>query len=348
MSEAGSGAQQFDALLLVSFGGPEGPEDVLPFLENVTRGRGIPRERLAQVGAHYDLFGGVSPINAQNRALIAALEVELAEAGHDLPIYFGNRNWHPLLGDTVGQMAGDGVHRALAFVTSAYSSYSGCRQYRENIAQACEQAGNGAPSIEKLRAFWNHPGFIEANADCVAAALAEVPTQQLASTRVVFTAHSLPTSTAMTCDYAVQLEDTARLVAERAGVAAWERVYQSRSGPPTHPWLGPDVIDRLEQLHAEGITHVVLAPTGFISDHMEVIYDLDVQANQRAEELGVTLIRAATVGAAPTFVRMIRELIEERVMPGRPRRSLGELGVRPDKCPSDCCPPPQRLKRPSA
>jgi protoheme ferro-lyase len=221
---------EYDAVLVVSFGGPEGPDDVLPFLENVTRGRGVPRERLERVAAQYDRFGGVSPINAQNRALIAALEEELVAHGSRLPVYFGNRNWHPLLEDTVARMMRDGVRAALAFVTSAYSSYSGCRQYREDIAKARADVGASAPLIEKLRPYWNHPGFIEPMAANLRDARASLPPTERAGARVVFTAHSLPQSMAATCDYDAQLEDAARLIAERAGVSSWDRVYQSRSG----------------------------------------------------------------------------------------------------------------------
>jgi len=332
----------YDAVIVVSFGGPEGPDDVIPFLENVTRGRGIPRERLAVVGEHYGLFGGVSPINAQNRALIAALEAELAAHGPQLPVYFGNRNWHPMLADTVAKMADDGVRRALAFVTSAYSSYSGCRQYRENIEAAREKLGARAPTIDKLRTFHDHPGFIQSMADNVTAALAEIPDERRDAVHVAFTAHSLPRASADSCDYVAQLEEASGLVAARAGLAHHRLVYQSRSGPPTQPWLEPDILDHLDDLHAQGVRDVMVAPVGFISDHMEVVYDLDVQAAERAGEVGVNLVRASTVGTAPAFVAMIRELIEERLDPSRERRALGRIGVRPDVCPADCCPAPKR------
>lgn len=333
----------YDALLVVSFGGPEGPDDVVPFLENVTRGRGIPRERLAEVGEHYGLFGGVSPINAQCRDLVAALRLELHAAGRDLPVYWGNRNWHPMLADTMRTMRDDGVRRALAFVTSAWSSYSACRQYLDDIEAARAIVGADAPTVDKIRQFFDHPGFIEPMADNVRAALerAGVSGNEPAS-RVLFSAHSIPMSMAGSSDYVVQLHEAARLVAARVGIGDHEVVYQSRSGPPTVPWLEPDVGDRIEELAAEGIETVVLVPLGFISDHMEVIYDLDTLAAQRASSNGVRLERASTVGVDPRFIAMIRELVDERIDPAVPRRSLGDLGVRPDRCAVGCCPAPAR------
>jgi ferrochelatase len=333
----------YDAVVVVSFGGPEGPEDVLPFLENVTRGRGVPRERLREVARQYELFGGVSPLNARNRALVAALEAELGANGPRLPVYFGNRNWHPFLSDTVAEMARDGVRRALAFATSAYSSYSACRQYLEDIERARQAAGARAPVIEKLRAFWNHPGFIEPMAANTVEAFGEVPLERRARTRLVFTGHSIPLAMAATCDYGEQLRDAARLVVERLRDAPpWQLVYQSRSGPPSQPWLEPDVLDHIEALAAAGVTDVVVVPIGFLSDHMEVVYDLDTMARRRCEQMGVNLVRARTVGTAPRFVAMIRELVLERLEPGRERRFLGTLGLRPDVCPPGCCPPPER------
>lgn len=301
----------YDALLLVSFGGPEGMEDVIPFLENVLRGRNVPRERMLQVAHHYELFGGVSPINQQNRNLIAALEKELETNGPRLPIYWGNRNWHPLLPDTLSQMAADGIKNALAFVTSAYSSYSSCRQYLQNISDAQEQAGPGAPRVEKLRAFYNHPLFIEANVDHIRAALGQL--EDSSATHLVFTAHSIPESMAVNCDYAEQLAETGRLIARALNIETWELVYQSRSGSPMQPWLGPDVTDHLRSLHEAGVTDVVVAPIGFVSDHMEVVYDLDVEARRVAEEIGLRMVRAATAGTHPSFVKMIRGLMLERI-----------------------------------
>jgi protoporphyrin/coproporphyrin ferrochelatase len=331
-----SPAPTYDALLVVSFGGPEGMDDVMPFLENVTRGRGIPRERLAGVAHHYELFGGVSPINGQNRRLIAALREELDARGPRLPIYWGNRNWHPLLDDAVRRMRDDGVKRALAFVTSAYSSYSGCRQYREDIERAREAVGSGAPAIDKLRAFYNHPGFVGPNAENLRAALAEVPAARRDAAHVAFTAHSIPSSMAAGCDYGVQLQETCRLVAERAGARNWRLVFQSRSGSPHVPWLEPDICDHLRGLKAQGATDAVVQPVGFISDHMEVLYDLDTEAKQVAAEIGLNMIRAATVGTHPAFVAMIRELIAERTG-GAAKLALGARGASHDVCPADCC-----------
>ncbi len=329
--------RQFDALLVVSFGGPEGPDDVLPFLENVTRGRGVPPERLAEVARHYDMFGGVSPINAQNRELIAAIEQELAEHAIELPVYFGNRNWHPLLTDTLRQMRDDGVRKALAFFTSPFSSYSGCRQYRENIFDAQEVIGDDAPEVSKLRLFHNHPGFIEANVDRLRAAVAELPPELRGAVAVAFTAHSIPEAMAKNCAYEAQLRESSRLIAEAAGVADFEVVYQSRSGSPQVPWLGPDVLDHLRALRSRGVRAVVLAPVGFVSDHLEVLYDLDHEAAAVAGELGLVMARAGTPGTHPAFVSMIRELIEERLREDVPRRALGRFAAGSDVCAPDCC-----------
>jgi len=242
--------RSFDALLVVSFGGPEGMDDVLPFLENITRGRNVPRERLEEVAHHYELFDGVSPLNAQNRELIAALEPELAAHGIDLPIFLGNRNWHPFLADTIGELRDAGVRRALAFFTSAFSSYSGCRQYRENLYDAQAAVGPDAPEILKLRTFYNHPGFVEANVARVRDALARIPAGRRSAAPLVFTAHSIPVAMAEQCRYADQLAETARLVAAGAGVDDYALGYQSRSGPPEVPWLGPDVNEHLRALRA--------------------------------------------------------------------------------------------------
>lgn len=330
-------SQPYDAILLVSFGGPEGMEDVMPFLENVLRGKNVPPERMRAVAHHYELFGGVSPINAQNRKLIAALEKELEENGPHLPVYWGNRNWHPMLADTLRQMASDGIRNALAFFTSAYSSYSGCRQYRENIESAQLEVGAGAPRIEKLRAFYNHPGFVEPNRESVRAALAEIPHARRSRTQLAFTAHSIPLSMATGCDYEAQLHETCRLVAEGAGHERWRLVFQSRSGPPSQPWLGPDILDYLKELKEAGTEDVVVAPVGFISDHLEVLYDLDTEARALCQNLGLNMVRAATVGAHDAFVKMIRELILERLDLDAPRRFLGTRGPSHDVCPADCC-----------
>jgi len=312
----------FDALLLVSFGGPEGMEDVIPFLENVLSGRNVPRERMLQVAHHYEMFGGVSPINQQNRDLIAALRKEFDAHGPPLPIYWGNRNWHPLLPDTLAHMAQDGIKNALAFVTSAYSSYSSCRQYLQNISDAQAAVGPTAPRVEKLRVFYNHPLFIEANVDHIRAALA-----QLEDVNLVFTAHSIPESMAVNCDYAAQLAEAGGLIAGALGMKTWQLVYQSRSGSPSQPWLGPDIVEHLRTLHGEGVRNVVVAPIGFVSDHMEVVYDLDVEARKVADELGMKMVRAATAGTHPAFVRMIRELVMERI----------DDTVPENICAPDCC-----------
>ena len=315
----------YDALLVVSFGGPEGMDEVIPFLENVLRGRNVPRERMVQVARHYEMFGGVSPINQQNRNLIAALLKELDQNGPRLPIYWGNRNWHPLLPDTLAHMAQDGIKNALAFVTSAYSSYSSCRQYRQNISDAQAAVGPGAPRIEKLRVFSKHPLFIEANVDQISAALSQF--DDAASVNLVFTAHSIPESMAVNCDYAAQLADVGGVIAKAVGIRNWQLVYQSRSGSPSQPWLGPDITEHLRTLHNEGVKNVVVAPIGFVSDHMEVVYDLDFEAQKVARELGIKMVRASTAGTHPAFVKMIRELVLERI----------ENRVPENVCAPDCC-----------
>jgi ferrochelatase len=333
-------ADSYDAVLLVSFGGPDGPDDVMPFLENVLRGRNVPRERMLEVAEHYLHFGGKSPINEQNLALLAALRAELERRGPHIPVYWGNRNWHPLLTDTIREMADAGVKRAIAFVTSAYSSYSGCRQYRENIAAACAAVGERAPQIDKIRVFFNHPGFVGPMADNVTRALGRFPENTRAAVPVLFTAHSIPTSMADGCRYGVQLAEACRLVADRAGVTDWKLVYQSRSGPPTQPWLEPDICDAIRDLHAHGGRQLVIAPIGFISDHMEVLYDLDTEAADLCHELGVEMVRAATVGTAPAFVGMVRDLIAERSGMLTDRVAIGQLPANHDVCPLDCCPAP--------
>ncbi len=348
---------RYEALLVVSFGGPDGPKDVLPFLENVLRGRNVPRERMLAVAEHYYHFGGGSPINEQNRRLIAAIERELAEHGPRLPVYWGNRNWHPFLSDTLRQMAADGVKRALAFVTSGFSSYSGCRQYRENIAAAQAEVGPAAPAVDKLRVFFNHPGFIEPMIELTHTALEQVPAERRSNAILIFTAHSIPLVMAQGCRYEEQLREACRLIAEgvnnslslreraellgtRRGEVRvnWHLVYQSRSGPPHQSWLEPDINDFIKQTHAISmLTDVVVVPVGFISDHMEVLYDLDTEARQLCERLGINMVRAATVGIHPRFVRMIRELVEERMADTPSRLTLGALGPGRDACPDDCC-----------
>ena len=349
----------YDALLLVSFGGPERQEDVVPFLENVTRGRGIPRERLEVVGEHYRLFGGRSPINDLNRRLKADIEADLAGAGITVPVYWGNRNWDPFLTDAVQQMKDDGVTRAACFVTSAYSSWSSCRQYRENLYDAVS-AVDGAPALDKLRHYFNHPGFVEPAADAVLAALAELDDDVRAGAHLAFVTHSIPLAMAETSGadggaYVAQHLDVVAAVAarilEETGVDhPHELVYCSRSGSPQVPWLEPDVNDHLETLAKEGVPAVVLVPVGFVSDHMEVVYDLDTEALATAERLGLPVRRAATAGSDPRFVAMVRDLLLERAAIERgedvARASVGKIGPRWDRCPVGCCPNP-RADRPA-
>jgi ferrochelatase len=332
-------SQSYDALLIVAFGGPEGMDEVVPFLENVLRGRNVPRQRMLEVAHHYELFGGVSPLNEQNRTLMAALQKELEAHDLQLPLYLGNRNWHPFLTDTLQQMVIDGVKNALAFFTSAYSSYSSCRQYLEDIARAQAEVGPNAPQVDKLRAYYNHPGFIESNIENVKIALNQIPAERRAAAHIAFTAHSIPVSMAQNCAYERQLQEVARLVAEGVEQPHWQLVYQSRSGPPHQPWLEPDICDHLETLKAEGVTDVVIAPIGFISDHLEVIYDLDTEAKELAEAIGLKVVRADTVGTHPTFVKMIRQLIEERLTANPVRLVLGTHGPSHDVCPVNCCLP---------
>ena len=337
----------YDAFLLVSFGGPEGPADVLPFLENVTRGRGVPRERLAEVARHYDHFGGVSPINQHCRDLLTAIGKAFAAAGIDLPLYWGNRNWHPYLPDTVARMAADGVRHAIAFVTSAYGSYSSCRQYLDDIEDARAQAGPGTPRIDKIRHFFNHPGFIGPLTQAARSAIGQLPPGVRHDAWLAFTAHSVPEVMAAASGpagglYPAQLAEAARLVAGRLAAAEghqrqWRLAYQSRSGPPSVPWLGPDIGDLLPELAKAGAPAVVVIPAGFVSDHVEVVFDLDIEAAQLARELGLPMARAATPGTHPEFVSMITELVSERR--GRPawEPALGVLPPGPDFCPNDCC-----------
>ncbi|MFD7502761.1 ferrochelatase [Streptomyces sp. NPDC059850] len=364
----------YDALLLLSFGGPEGPEDVVPFLENVTRGRGIPRERLKEVGQHYFLFGGVSPINAQNRELLHALRKDFADHGLELPVYWGNRNWAPYLTDTLREMVADGHRRIAVLATSAYASYSGCRQYRENLADALaalEGEGLPLPRVDKLRHYFNHPGFVRPMVDATLAALAELPEGLRAGAHLAFTTHSIPTAAADTSGpveqhgeggaYVAQHLDVARLIAEAVreetgAVHPWRLVYQSRSGAPHIPWLEPDICDHLEELHGEGAPAAVMVPIGFVSDHMEVKYDLDTEAAAKAADLGLPVARARAVGADPRFAAAVRDLLLERAAterfaagdaPAAPERcALGALAPSHDLCPVGCC--PARSPRPAA
>ncbi|MEV0683157.1 ferrochelatase [Nocardia sp. NPDC050378] len=343
-----------DALLLLSFGGPEGPEDVLPFLENVTRGRGVPPERLAEVAEHYLHFGGVSPINALNRQIITALEADLADVGLDLPVYFGNRNWHPMVEDTVATMTADGVRSALVFPTSAWGGYSGCRQYDEDIARARAALGDRAPELVKLRQYFDHPLLIASFADAITAAVQQLPADHREGARLVFTAHSIPVAADNVAGppadggrlYSRQVAEAARLCAAAADFAEYDVVWQSRSGPPQVPWLEPDIVDHLDVLHGKGIEAVVVCPVGFVSDHLEVIWDLDNEAATRAGELGMAFARAATPGTDPRFARMIVELIQERLNAGEVRE-LGEVpgyGCTVDGalCAPGCCELPPR------
>ena len=338
----------YDAILVVSFGGPEGHDDVIPFLENVLRGRNVPRERMLAVAEHYYHFDGKSPINQQTRELITALKDELAQHGPKLPVYWGNRNWHPMLADTLRQMKNDGVKRALAFVTSAYSSYSGCRQYREDIARAQAQVAEGGPQVDKLRVFFNHPGFLEATEDRLQEALAQIPANAQHNVQLVYVAHSIPMSMANTSDYVKQLEEVRRLASQAIGISNDVLVYQSRSGALGQPWLEPDILDHLREVKQKNLASAaIVAPISFISDHMEVLYDLDIEARQLCDSLSLPMARAKTVGVHPKFIAMIRELILERTE-GAERRALGSLGPRQDVCAEDCCPAPQRPVRPQA
>ena len=337
----------YDALLLVSFGGPERPEDVVPFLENVTRGRGIPRERLEEVGQHYHIFGGRSPINDLNRTLLAAIREDLAGHGIELPVYWGNRNWDPYLADVVAQMKTDGITRAACFTTSAYSSYSSCRQYRENLAAAAVEDG---PVLDKLRLYFNHPGFLEPVVDAVVSATGTRP-----AARLVFVTHSIPDvmnagSGPMGGAYLAQHRDAAAYVAARVAEVtgrdhAHDLVFCSRSGPPQVPWLEPDVNDHLEKLAASGVGSVVLVPIGFVSDHMEVVYDLDTEAMATAGRLGLDAVRVPTSGTDGRFVAMVRDLLVERaaVERGEPasRAAVGGWPACWDRCAADCCPNPR-------
>jgi ferrochelatase len=354
----------YDAVLLVSFGGPEGPDDVVPFLENVTRGRGIPRERLEEVGQHYYRFGGRSPINDQNRAFLAALREDLTGAGIDLPVYWGNRNWDPYLTDTLRQMAAAGITRAACFVTSAYSSYSSCRQYRENLFDAVDalpdSAAEGAPRLDKLRHYFNHPGFVEPMVDATLAALADLPEDARESAHLAFVTHSIPETMNEGSGpeggaYVDQHRSVADEIVERVRQETGRRhrhalVFCSRSGAPHVPWLEPDVNDHLEALHDDDVAGVVMVPIGFVSDHMEVVYDLDTEALATAEKLGLPATRAATAGLDPRFVSMVRDLLLERAAVERGeevvRAAVGAWPACWDTCPVGCCPNP-RAERPT-
>ncbi len=314
----------------------------MPFLENVVRGRPVSRERLLEVARHYDRCGGKSPINGQCRALIGAVRAEMATRGRDLPVYWGNRNWHPLLPAAMREMSRDGVRRAIAFVTSAFGSYSGCRQYLDDIEAARASLGGGAPEVDKIRPFFNHPGFVEAMADRVRTALARLGRSDGSKATVLYTAHSIPLSMAASCRYVEQLREAARLTSDLAGATSWKLVFQSRSGPPAQPWLAPDVCESLREAGRTGLRRVCVAPIGFLSDHIEVLFDLDVEAAEVAREAGLEYARAGTVGIHPRFVAGVCDLIGERLAVGAARASAGRLPPLPDVCPPGCCPKPER------
>jgi ferrochelatase len=335
-------SQKYDSILIVSFGGPEGPADVMPFLENVLRGRNVPRARLEEVAEHYNHFDGKSPINDQNRALIKALEELLAQSGPKLPVYFGNRNWDPFLADTLSKMKDDGYKNAIAFFTSIFSSYSGCRQYRENIELAQEQVGEGAPKVQKVRMSYNHPAFIEVMRERVQQAKDCLPKSVTEQAVLVFSAHSIPLSMAKNCNYELHFAESSKLVAE--GFPGMQHVlaYQSRSGSPHSPWLEPDISDVIKDLHSKGAKAIIVIPIGFISDHMEVMYDLDIEAKDLAAELNLPFARAKTAGTHPKFIAMIRDLIVEGTSESKDRPAIGSHGPCHDVCPLNCCLPGER------
>nr|WP_086820395.1 ferrochelatase [Allokutzneria sp. NRRL B-24872] len=352
------GVSGFDAVLVLSFGGPEGPEEVRPFLENVVRGRGVPPERLDAVEEHYQHFGGVSPINRLNLEIIDAVRAELERRGLDLPVYFGNRNWHPMVEDTVAKMAEDGVKRALVFATSAYGGYSACRQYDEDIERARAAVGESAPELVKLRHFYDHPLFVDACTDAVLAAREELPEAQRAGARLVFTAHSVPTSADRASGppeegghrYSRQIAEASRLVSLAADMPQHDVVWQSRSGPPQVPWLEPDIVDHLDALNAENVSAVVACPIGFVSDHLEVIWDLDTEAREHAEKLGMSWARAGTAGPDPRFAELVVELVREHIEGVAPRKLSvlphGGCTVNGAPCAPLCCEPQRRPAKP--
>lgn len=330
---------KYDAVLIVTFGGPDKMEDVMPFLENVLRGKNVPRERMLEVAHHYELFNGKSPMNEQNAELKELLEARMEQVEPKLPVYVGNRNWHPMLEDTIRQMKADGVKRAMAFVVSGYSCYSGCRQYREDIQRAREAVGEGAPEFVKLRVFFNHPLFVEVNAEHVRNSLARIPEAERANAPILFTAHSIPSAMAEKCRYEMQLQEASRLVAEAVGHENWRLVYQSRSGPPHQPWLEPDVCDVISELSEQGVKHLVISPLGFTSDHMEVLFDLDTEAKELCDELGIQMERAPAAGNHPLFIEMVHDLIAERLEDRPDRPAIGAMPASHDVCPENCCMP---------
>lgn len=321
----------FDALLLLSFGGPDGPDDVRPFLENVTRGRGVPPERLDAVAEHYMHFGGASPINGINRALISQLEAAMPE----LPVYFGNRNWDPYIEDTVAAMRDNGIRRAAVFTTSAWGGYSSCRQYVEDIARGRAAAGAQAPELVKLRQYFDHPLFVEMFAEAIGAAAAQLPAELRDDARLVFTAHSIPVGADERHGprlYSRQVGYATRLVAAAAGYDDYDQVWQSRSGPPQIPWLEPDIGDHLATLAAAGTKAVIVCPIGFVADHIEVVWDLDNELAEQAAESGITMVRTGTPGADPRFARLAASLVEELRTGAAPQRVDG-----PDPVPGYGC-----------
>jgi ferrochelatase len=357
MTHPGARLAPYDGVLLLSFGGPERPADVMPFLRNVTRGRDVPQERLLEVAGHYLDRGGRSPINEANRALLGALGRELAGRGLDVPLYWGNRNWAPCAVDALREAHRAGARRLVTVLTSAYSSYSGCRQYREDIARALgELAAEGRLlDVDRVRHYGNHPAFVRTAADAVLTGIRSLPERYREDTRVIFVTHSIPEPMARTSGpdgdgYVRQHLDTCRAVAERVGDArgrsiGWDLAYCSRSGPPGRPWLEPDVNEHLVRVQADGVRAVVLAPVGFVCDHMEVVFDLDTEARQTAGDLGLAFARAATAGTDPGFVAGLVDLLLERAAAARgepvPRPAAGALPAGHDVCPSGCCPNPR-------
>jgi ferrochelatase len=338
----------FDAVLLVSFGGPQGLDDIRPFLANVLRGRRVPPDRVEEVARHYERFGGVSPITRLTRQQAAGLQERLDRDGLPLPVYVGMRNWHPFLADTLREMSGAGIRRAVGLILAGFRSWSSCGQYRDNVLAARrELRAAGHPDVEvSYVGDWHaHDRFIEAWAARAAAALDALPASERDRARLVFTAHSIPLSMAHTCDYVAQLREASRLISKQVASDNWEVVFQSRSGPPAQPWLEPDICDRIDSLGSEGLTHVCAVPLGFLSDHVEVAYDLDCEAAARANAAGISFVRAETVGTCPVFVSAVGDLIRERVEDRSERSCIGELPAMPDECPADCCPRPQRPSR---
>ncbi len=332
-----SADQGYEALLVLSFGGPNCLEDVPEFLRRVTEGKRIPAERIAEVAERYELFGGRSPHNEHVQALLVAISESFRRQGLPLALYWGNRYWHPFVAEAIAEMASEGIRRALALILTPFGSYSGCRQYLRDVELAREQWGGGAPQVDRLRLFFNHPLFIAAVADRVNQAATRLPECEPADRSIVFTAHSLPLFMAAKAPYAKQFAEASRLVAEQLGISRYELAYQSRSGSPTEPWLEPDLESTLRKLHHQGVKQVIVVPIGFLIENMETIFDLDTEAAALAEDLGLQMARASTVGNHPQFVAMVQQLVQERLNPAMPRAALGPMGPWPDRCPDDCC-----------